>query len=105
MIPAAPRQRVCTVSIRARPGASYFAHTTMASSVFGAVAGAKEFFETDFWKGPKPTPETIYRVHLVADERVFRVRDQVLETWKEATPVVVPEAGEALARQTTIAHE
>ena len=36
----------------------------MASSVFGAVASAKEFFESDFWKGPKPTPETLYRVHL-----------------------------------------
>jgi len=45
----------------------------MASSVFKAVAKAKEFFELDFWKGPKPTPETIYRVHLVADEREFQV--------------------------------
>jgi hypothetical protein len=105
MIPAAPRQRVCTVSIRTGPGAPYFSHTTMASKVFGAVAKAKEFFEDDFWKGRKPTPETVYRVYLVADERVFRVRDQVLETWKEATPIAVPESGEALARQTTIAPE
>jgi hypothetical protein len=45
----------------------------MASSVFGAVAKAREFFESDFWRGPKPTPETIYRVHLVADERMFLV--------------------------------
>jgi hypothetical protein len=76
MLCAAPRQRVCTVSIRSSPGAPNFAHTTMASTVFGAVARAKEFFETDFWKGPKPTPETIYRVHLVADERGFRCRPQ-----------------------------
>jgi hypothetical protein len=43
----------------------------MASTVFEAVAKAKEFFELDFWKGPKPTTEMIYRVHLVADEREF----------------------------------
>jgi hypothetical protein len=54
----------------------------MASSVFEAVACAKEFFELNFWKGPKPTPETIYRVHLVADEREFQVPAQALERWE-----------------------
>ena len=81
MIPAAPRQRVCTVSIRTGPGAPFFSHTTMASTVFEAVAKAKEFFELDFWKGPKPTPETIYRVHLVADERMFQLPAAALERW------------------------
>ena len=38
--------------------------------------------ESDFWKGPKPTPETIYRVHLVADERTFWVRAEGLERWQ-----------------------
>jgi hypothetical protein len=70
------------VSIRTGPGAPYFAHTTMASSVFGAVARAKEFFESDFWKGPKPTPETIYRDHLVADEREFYVPAEALARWE-----------------------
>jgi hypothetical protein len=32
-----------------------------------------EFFEWDLSKGPKPTPEKLYQVHLVADERVFQV--------------------------------
>jgi hypothetical protein len=82
MIPAAPRQRVCTVSIRTGPGAPYFSHTTMATTVFEAVAKAKEFFELEFWKGPKPTLETIYRVHLVADECVFQVPTEALERWK-----------------------
>jgi hypothetical protein len=59
----------------------------MASSVFGAVARAKEFFESDFWKGPKPTPETIYRVHLVAGEREFRVPAEALERWERARRV------------------
>jgi hypothetical protein len=54
----------------------------MASTVFGAVAKAKEFFQLDFWKGPEPTPETIYRVHLVADERVFQVPASAVERWK-----------------------
>jgi hypothetical protein len=48
-----------------------------------AVANAKEFFELDFWKGPKPTPETVYRVHFgLADEREFQVRASALERWK-----------------------
>ena len=84
MIPEAPRQRVCTVSIRTCPDAPYFSHTTMASTIFEAVARAKEFFESDFWKGPKPRPETIYRVHLVADEREFRVPAADLARWERA---------------------
>jgi hypothetical protein len=84
MLPAAPRQRVAIVSIQAGPGAPYYSHTTMASSVFGDVARAKEFFASDFWKGPKPTPETIYRVHLVADERVFQVPADAFERWERA---------------------
>ena len=55
MIPARSRQKVYGEHPHG-PGAPYFAHTTMASTVFEAVAQAKEFFETDFWKGPKPTP-------------------------------------------------
>ena len=51
MIPAAPRQRVCTVSIRSGPGASYFSHTTMASTVFEGVAKAKEFFQAGILEG------------------------------------------------------
>src|SRR5688572_28751815 len=81
-IPAAPTQRVCTVSIRSRPGVPYYSHTTMASTVFEAVARAKEFFELDFWKGSKPTPETVYLVYLVADERVFRVPAAAIERWQ-----------------------
>ena len=73
MIASAPKQRVCTVSLRSAPDRPYYSHTSKASSVFGAVSRAKEFFELDFWKGPKPTPETIYCVHLVADERIFLV--------------------------------
>jgi hypothetical protein len=63
----------------------------MASSVFGAVAQAKEFFESDFWKGPKPTVDTLYRVHLVADERMFLVPAEALERWQSrltGTPVL-----------------
>ena len=81
-IPAAPRQRTCTVSLRSAPGRPYYSHTTMANTVFEAVSRAKEFFESDFWKGPKPTPETIYRVHLVADERMFLVPAAALARWE-----------------------
>jgi hypothetical protein len=30
----------------------------------------------------EPTPETVYRVHLVADERVFQVPTEALERWE-----------------------
>jgi hypothetical protein len=83
MISEAPRQRVCTVSIRTGPGAPYYSHTTMASSVFEAVACAKEFFELPFWRGPKPTPETLYRVRLIADERMFLVPAEALARWEQ----------------------
>jgi hypothetical protein len=43
-------------------------------------------FESDFWKGPKPTPETIYPVHLVADEREFQGPASALERWTSPIP-------------------
>jgi hypothetical protein len=76
------QQKTCTVCLRAAPGKPYYSHTTMANTVFEAASGAKEFFLSDFWKGPKPTPETIYRVHLVADERVFQVPADAVERWE-----------------------
>jgi hypothetical protein len=58
--------------------------------------GSFSFFESDFWKGTKPTPETIYRVHLVADEREFRVQAAALSDGKgtmefEDTPIMFRE--------------
>jgi hypothetical protein len=50
----------------------------MASSVFGAVSRAKEFFDSDFWRGPKPTEETLFKVNLVADDRTFLVPAEAL---------------------------
>jgi hypothetical protein len=59
----------------------------MASSVLETVVSAREFFKLDFWKGPKPTPETVYLVALVADERIFRVAAAALERWTRAQGV------------------
>ena len=79
MILGAPRQRVCTVSLRADSGAPYYSHTTMATKVFEAVARAKEFFKLDFWKGPKPTPPstgcTSWRTSACSWYRPWRWRD------------------------------
>ena len=82
MICAAPKHRTCAVSIRAGPDTPYYSHVTMARTLFQAVARAKEFFESDFWKGPKPKPETVYLVTLVGDERSFRVASQAVENWR-----------------------
>jgi hypothetical protein len=45
-----------------------------ASSTFEAVRTAYKFFNDPHWRGPKPTPETIFEISLVGDERSWRVR-------------------------------
>jgi hypothetical protein len=60
--------------------------STAGSSVFDACDNALKFFANDFWKGSKPTFETILEVHPVGDSRSFRVRvARVLEWQKRIT--------------------
>jgi hypothetical protein len=54
----------------------------MATSVFEAFAKTKEFVEASFWKGPKPTPQTMFKVNLVADDRTFWVPAAALDKWE-----------------------
>jgi hypothetical protein len=42
-----------------------------------AAQNAMRFFADPFWRGPKPTPETIFEVVLVGDERKWRVRGRM----------------------------
>ena len=70
-VPSSQQQRTCTVSLRAHPNAPYYSVTTMGSSLFEVVARAMEFFRSPFWRGPRPAPETVFLVQLVADERTF----------------------------------
>jgi hypothetical protein len=81
--PSSPRQRTCTVSIRARPDLPYYSHTTMGNSLFEVVADAMKFFESNFWKGPKPRRDTVFLVQLVADERRFYVRAAKVREWQK----------------------
>jgi hypothetical protein len=46
----------------------------MAHSVFEAVREGMDFFVDPFWRGPKPTLETLFTVSLVGDSREWRVR-------------------------------
>jgi len=48
-------------------------HVTAASTVFEAVREGWEFFRDPFWRGPKPTPETLFKVSLIGDERTWSV--------------------------------
>ena len=41
----------------------------MARSVFEAVREGMDFFVDPFWRGPKPTLETLCTVSLVGDSR------------------------------------
>ena len=49
--------------------AGSWANVTSANTLFEAVREAWDFYQTDFWRGPKPTLETIFEVSLVGDER------------------------------------
>ena len=46
--------------LRAFQSRSYLRHT------------ATEFFADPLWKGPRPTMDTIYKVSLIGDDRVWR---------------------------------
>ena len=69
--PTSPAQRTCTVSLQAAPDGPYYTHTTMGSSLFQAVQRAIDFFHSEIWYGPRPGPETVFLVRLVADDRRF----------------------------------
>jgi len=69
------------VLIRGADG--YYGHTTQATSLFGAVANAIEFFNSSFWKGPRPGPETVFKVNLVSKTAVYQVRADIVERWKQ----------------------
>jgi hypothetical protein len=64
--------RSCVVSFTAN--GSEWSNVTAGTSVFDAVRNAERFFQSSFWRGPLPTLDTIYKVALVGDDRVWRVR-------------------------------
>ncbi len=58
--------------------------TTAGDTLFHVCAAALAFFERDFWKGPKPRPETILEVHLVGSHDFYRVRAGRVKRWLRA---------------------
>jgi hypothetical protein len=64
--------RTCIVEFHAR-GAKW-ANVTAASSTFEAARIAYRFLHDPHWRGPRPTPETIFEISLVGDERKWRVK-------------------------------
>jgi hypothetical protein len=65
--------RACIVSFKDRRGDEW-SHVTAASTVFEAIRAAQAWFDDPFWKGPRPTLDTVFRITLVGDDRVWRVR-------------------------------
>jgi hypothetical protein len=66
-------QRVCTVLFNGS-----WTRVTMARSLFEACRNAWDWFQDPFWKGPRPTPDTVFSVRVVGREEwpVYRVRVQ-----------------------------
>jgi len=70
----------CTVTLRNRRGVPYWV-TTAGSTLFEACASALDFFERDFWRGPRPRPETVLEVHVVGSHDEYRVRASRVREW------------------------
>lgn len=64
-----PDPVLCSVYIRDRAGASYGTNVS-ASGSHEAARKAVAFFLDPFWKGPKPTPETVLRVIPMRGQQV-----------------------------------
>jgi hypothetical protein len=73
-------QRVCRSVFCFR--ASLYGHVTQAKTLFEAVSTALDWFQSDFWRGPRPAREMIFEVGLVPDGRWF-VRAEAVERWQK----------------------
>ncbi len=65
--------KLCTVYIRDAQGRK-FATNVSASSAHEAARAAIKFFEDTFWKGPKPTADTILEISAMGSDTSVRVR-------------------------------
>jgi hypothetical protein len=65
--------RACIVSFKDGRGDEWY-HVTAASTVFEGIRAAQAWFDDPFWKGPKTAMDTLFKVLLVGDSRVWRVR-------------------------------
>jgi hypothetical protein len=63
---------LCTVYIPG-PGGVPYATNVMAASSHDAARKAIAFFELDFWRGPKPTSDTVLEISTMNGRRA-RVR-------------------------------
>jgi hypothetical protein len=68
-----PGPRLCTVYIGVSTGPRYGTNVS-ASTPREAARTALAFFRADFWKGPKPKPETILEISPMGIERRWRIR-------------------------------
>jgi hypothetical protein len=65
--------RTCVVSFRT-PDQKLWCHVTAARSTHEAVREGWEFFHDSFWRGPRPTFDTVFEITLIGDERRWWVR-------------------------------
>jgi hypothetical protein len=81
--------RSCVVSFRDSRGDEW-SHVTAASTVFKAVRAAQAWFSDPFWKGPRPTLDTVFKVALVGDDRTWRARAMAVRTPETRNPQAPP---------------
>lgn len=60
-----------------------YQYNTTAGSLYEAVSDAMTAFESDWWKGPRWTAETVFDVHLVYDSsQRWTVRASDVLKWR-----------------------
>ena len=73
--------RTCIVGFHTRDG-KWWCHVTAARPTHEAVWEGWEFFQDSFWHGPKPTPETVFEISLVGDERPVEDSNETGGRWR-----------------------
>ena len=60
-------------------------HVTDGRSTHEVVRNAMRFFADPFWKGPRPRPDEIFTVSIVADPSTWRVSGRAVNEEKPNT--------------------
>ena len=62
-----------TAVVSFQAGSAGYSFVTEGTSVCHVASIALERFNSDWWKGPRPTPETVLYVSLVGHDHRYRV--------------------------------
>lgn len=60
-----------------------YTFVTSGKSLYEAVSNAMDAFESSWWKGPKPTRETMFDVSIVGRDERYRVSARRVLEWRK----------------------